>query len=568
MAHELRAITSSKQTASSVHYPCALQDRLFRIENEEGIFQEVLPSDKQAAQALVLKIVVTKRLDLTVVWRFVYLGDSLSYTAGCPRDTVSHTSRVVLLAAYSRAETSCQRNNQRPKWLPDMQKSRTFGPLSTALRTATQLATCSFQGWRWASQSVPVWLLASCILHRLTVACEPLIRENQAGFPPGRGCVDHTPSEALLVSDGVSVLLMRLLENGYLVVRQVLQYGKTFSTTNDDGKAMCYGCRNTIYRDEYCPPCLLQNGANREVDNNHRSAVEAFLLAQKTLRNLRIAKTEMVLTSGNLHKLPQLGSPFGKTAVAGATELTRKGIHASLSDTSNAFKTAMVNHSLRGGHVSGPQIRIDRTVAKLMPFRRHIRRNATLSFPILEVLSSFASPPEITQLHYHIDHSVCKHGGDEDDVFCVLENDGNDLNTRVLKAFQLLPWHLISEEFEKCRTFFAGHHFLYGSFPNCQYTLTSPKVCELRVASAISNNNAGLVALADMRHNRLQLHAPHTLSHAHNWSQTVTNFCEPYCAKRLRVGTLNAAKRTERRELKNDLSVCGRVGRVNRRHCS
>ncbi|KER20298.1 hypothetical protein T265_15351, partial [Opisthorchis viverrini] len=43
------------------------------------------------------------------------------------------------------AETSCQRNNQGPKWLPDMQQSRTFGPLDTVLRAEIQLAICHLQ---------------------------------------------------------------------------------------------------------------------------------------------------------------------------------------------------------------------------------------------------------------------------------------------------------------------------------------------------------------------------------------------------------------------------------------
>ena len=34
-------------------------------------------------------------------------------------------------------------------------------------------------------------LLASIILHRLTPARENYIREQQAGFRPGRGCIDH-----------------------------------------------------------------------------------------------------------------------------------------------------------------------------------------------------------------------------------------------------------------------------------------------------------------------------------------------------------------------------------------
>ncbi|GAA56239.1 gap-Pol polyprotein [Clonorchis sinensis] len=40
------------------------------------------------------------------------------------------------------SKTSCQRNNQGPKWLPDMQQCRAFGPLGTVLRAAIQLATC------------------------------------------------------------------------------------------------------------------------------------------------------------------------------------------------------------------------------------------------------------------------------------------------------------------------------------------------------------------------------------------------------------------------------------------
>ncbi|GAA57551.1 hypothetical protein CLF_112882 [Clonorchis sinensis] len=201
--------------------------------------------------------IVTKRLDLTVVWRFVYLGDPLSHTGGVRATlTVFHTGLVpavrltVLLACITLScsfcvrkkrtprlaieklvdpefkrncenqllerlpggpclcwrpggksflaaittppihsimrrqvklsirtdreacwtrkagemedtknagnvcklfrlmrstglsETCCQRDNQGPKWLPDMQQSRMFGPLGTVLRTAIQLATC------------------------------------------------------------------------------------------------------------------------------------------------------------------------------------------------------------------------------------------------------------------------------------------------------------------------------------------------------------------------------------------------------------------------------------------
>ncbi|KER20355.1 hypothetical protein T265_11073 [Opisthorchis viverrini] len=70
-----------------------------------------------------------------------------------------------------------------------------------------------------------------------------------------------------MVSDGVSVSVTRRLENGYLVVLQAPQSGKTSSIIEYDGSVMCYACRNTVYRDECCSPCLLQDGANREVDS-------------------------------------------------------------------------------------------------------------------------------------------------------------------------------------------------------------------------------------------------------------------------------------------------------------
>ncbi|GAA52623.1 protein phosphatase inhibitor 2 [Clonorchis sinensis] len=69
---------------------------------------------------------------------------------------------------------------------------------------------------------------------------------------------------AFLVLNGDSGLVTRLSENGYLVVQQVLQSRKTSSTISCVGSVICYASRNTVYRDECCSPCLLQNGANRE----------------------------------------------------------------------------------------------------------------------------------------------------------------------------------------------------------------------------------------------------------------------------------------------------------------
>ncbi|KER21621.1 hypothetical protein T265_15047, partial [Opisthorchis viverrini] len=42
------------------------------------------------------------------------------------------------------------------------------------------------------------------------------------------------------------------------------QSGKTSSIIDYDGSVMCYACQNTVYRDECCSPCLIQDGANRE----------------------------------------------------------------------------------------------------------------------------------------------------------------------------------------------------------------------------------------------------------------------------------------------------------------
>ena len=45
---------------------------------------------------------------------------------------------------------------------------------------------------RYQSDTVVITkLLASIILNRLTPARENQIREQQAGFRPGRGCIDH-----------------------------------------------------------------------------------------------------------------------------------------------------------------------------------------------------------------------------------------------------------------------------------------------------------------------------------------------------------------------------------------
>ncbi|KER33167.1 LOW QUALITY PROTEIN: hypothetical protein T265_12654 [Opisthorchis viverrini] len=50
---------------------------------------------------------------------------------------------------------------------------------------------------------------------------------------------------------------------GYAVIHS----GNTSSTTNYDGWAMCYACRNTVYRDGSFSPCLVQNGSNCEEAN-------------------------------------------------------------------------------------------------------------------------------------------------------------------------------------------------------------------------------------------------------------------------------------------------------------
>ncbi|KER23106.1 hypothetical protein T265_08959 [Opisthorchis viverrini] len=76
---------------------------------------------------------------------------------------------------------------------------------------------------------------------------------------------DRCPESRLVMVD-FSVLVIRRSENGHLIVRWVLQSGKTPPISASDSSVMCCTCRNTVYRDVCCALRLLQDGANPEVN--------------------------------------------------------------------------------------------------------------------------------------------------------------------------------------------------------------------------------------------------------------------------------------------------------------
>ncbi|KER21311.1 hypothetical protein T265_15120, partial [Opisthorchis viverrini] len=145
-------------------------------------------------------------------------------------------------------------------------------------------AVCAIHGCTWAGilpgrphlDRRTIRVLNQSLWLKSLTARQRCLARNANALPFLRKKLPHVPTpnlegqvtvfvRPLTIDQPGMTLTLSSIAQWIAEVRKPSHHGKVQSLCDGSSCSfMCYACQNTVYRDECCSPCLLQDGANRE----------------------------------------------------------------------------------------------------------------------------------------------------------------------------------------------------------------------------------------------------------------------------------------------------------------